>query len=96
MKREEILGVLAAFRERRRDEYGIARIGIFGSAARDDMHGSSDVDVVVFLDQPDLFTIIGIKQELEELLRVPVDVIRFRDRMNLLLKKRIEREAVYV
>ena len=43
-----------------------------------------------------LFTLIGVKQELEELLQRPVDVVRYREKMNTYLKKQIEREAVYV
>jgi hypothetical protein len=42
---------------------------------------ASDVDVVVELGQPDLLALVGIKQELEELLHRPVDVVRYRERM---------------
>ena len=96
MRREEILRILASFRESKRDEFGIVRIGVFGSVARDEMADDSDVDVVVEIARPDLLTLVGIKQELEELLHLPVDVVRYRDRMNPFLKERIEQEAVYV
>ncbi len=75
---------------------GITRIGIFGSLARGEATDASDVDVVVELERPDLLLLVGIKQELEELLQRPVDVVRYREHMNPLLKKRIDREAVYV
>jgi len=96
MRRDEILQTLARFRERKQDEFGIVRIGIFGSVARGEIAGTSDVDVVVELVQPDLLLLVGIKQELEALLQEPVDVVRYRDRMNPFLKRRIEQEAVYV
>jgi predicted nucleotidyltransferase len=96
MRRNEILRVLARFRELKQNEFGIVRIGVFGSVARDEMADASDVDVVVELDQPDLLALVGIKQELEELLHQPVDVVRYRDKMNPFLKRRIEQEAVYV
>jgi len=96
MRREEILQTLAGFRKRKQDEFGIVRIGIFGSVARGEIAGTSDVDVVVELVQPDLLLLVGIKQELEDLLQEPVDVVRYRDRMNPFLKRRIEQEAVYV
>jgi predicted nucleotidyltransferase len=96
MRRDEILQTLARFRERKQDEFGIVRIGVFGSVARDEIAGASDVDVVVELVQPDLLLLVGIKQELEALLDEPVDVVRYRDRMNPFLKRRIEQEAVYV
>ena len=96
MKRNDILRTLARFQDMTRDEFGILRIGVFGSVARNEMVDSSDVDVVVELAQPDLLTMVGIKQELERLLHQPVDVVRYRARMNPFLKRRIEREAVYV
>lgn len=96
MKRDDILRTLVRFRDIKQDEFGIVRIGVFGSVARDEITDISDVDVVVELDRPDLFTLIGIKQELEELLHRSVDVVRYREGMNGYLKRRIEQEAVYV
>jgi predicted nucleotidyltransferase len=96
MTQQEILKTIAQFRRSREDEFGIIRIGIFGSAARDDVDDESDVDVVVEIAEPDLLTLVGIKQELEELLQRPVDVVRYRENMNRFLKQRIERDAVYV
>ncbi|MCB0056221.1 MAG: nucleotidyltransferase domain-containing protein [Caldilinea sp.] len=75
--------------------YGLVRLGIFGSAARDQMTDTSDIDVIVEMP-PDLFQLIGLKQELEELLDRPVDIVRYRDQMNRFLKERIDREAIYV
>lgn len=96
MKRNDILRILAKFRDLKQDEFGIVRIGVFGSVAREENTDASDVDVVVELGRPDLFALVGIKQELEELLHQPVDVVRYREGMNAYLKRRIEQEAVYV
>jgi len=96
MSRQEVLETLAQFHQNRRDEFGIVRIGIFGSTARDTASDQSDVDVVVELSEPDLLRLVGIKQELEALLDRPVDIVRYRKRMNHFLKRRIEEEAVYV
>jgi hypothetical protein len=96
MNRNDILTTLTRFRDLKRDEFGIVRIGVFGSVARGEITEASDIDVVVELDRPDLFTLVGIKQELEELLHRPVDVVRYRERMNSYLKRRMEQEAIYV
>ena len=40
------------------------------------------------------FSLFHLKSELEELLGSPVDIIRLRDRMNELLRRRIEREEI--
>jgi predicted nucleotidyltransferase len=96
MSRQEVLETLAQFYQNRQAEFGIVRIGIFGSTARDTASDQSDVDVVVELSEPDLLRLVGIKQELEALLDRPVDIVRYRKRMNHFLKRRIEEEAVYV
>ena len=96
MKRKDVLRVLARFRDLRQAEFGIVRIGVFGSVAREENTDASDVDVVVELGRPDLLALVGIKQELEEILHQPVDVVRYRAGMNAYLKQRIEQEAVYV
>jgi hypothetical protein len=96
MSRKDVLDTLAQFRQDRQDEFGIVRIGVFGSTARDTASDQSDVDVVVELSKPDLLRLVGIKQELEALLDRPVDIVRYREQMNRFLKQRIEEEAVYV
>lgn len=96
MSRDEIIHFLRRFKESNREKYHIIKIGLFGSAARDCMEEDSDIDVVVELEKQDLFDLIGIKQDLEESLKKPVDIISYRERMNELLKKRIDKEAVYV
>jgi uncharacterized protein len=94
MERTEILNNLKKFKEK--NIYHIERLGVFGSVARDSMINKSDIDVVVVLSKQDLFEIIGIKQSLEEILKSPVDVISYRDKMNPFLKNRIDKEAIYV
>jgi predicted nucleotidyltransferase len=76
--------------------YGITKIGIFGSVARDDASERSDVDIVYEMSRPNLFTVVHLKDELENILNCSVDLVRYRERMNPFLKKRIEKEGVYV
>ncbi len=99
--REGTLGREAILRELKNHlsdferRYGVTRIGIFGSAARDEMREDSDIDVVVEMREPDLFYVVHIKEALEEDFKRPVDVIRYRESMNRYLKARIDREAQY-
>lgn len=76
-------------------EYGVIKIGLFGSYARGKNHHDSDIDIVVELRKPDLLTLVGIKQTVEDDLGTDVDIVRNRKRMNQTLKKRIEQDAVY-
>jgi uncharacterized protein len=65
MSMVRFLQTLSKFQQDRRDEFGIIRLGVFGSTARDQTGEQSDIDVVVELAHPDMFALIGIKQELE-------------------------------
>jgi len=95
MERKEIIAVLKDYKEEFAEQYGIQEIGIFGSVARDETRGESDVDVFVRILKPDLFMLAGIKQDLEEKLHRPVDIVRYRENMNHFLKNRIDSEGVY-
>ena len=96
MNKTQLLAELKKFKATCQDEYGIEGLGIFGSYSRDEARPGSDVDVVVQLAKQDLFNIIGIKQDLEETLHLPVDVVSYRPSMDFFLKKRIDQDAVYV
>ena len=95
MKRADIIKILRQCLEEKQKKQSIRTIGIFGSAAQDSYREQSDIDVVVELENPDLFNLIGIKQDLEERFRCPVDIVRYREKMNRFLKRRIDQEAVY-
>jgi uncharacterized protein len=75
--------------------YGVTRIGIFGSVARNQAHDGSDIDIVVDM-APDLLKRVSLKAELELLFGREVDVIRYWRGMNNHLKTRIDRGTVYV
>ena len=55
----------------------------------------SDVDVCVEMKKPDLFTMVHIKEELQELFGKPVDIVRLRNNMNPMLLKQIKRDGIY-
>jgi len=92
--RREVLRRLTRFSQQHAGEFGLRRIGVFGSAAQDRLTRDSDVDVVVELVEPDLL-LVGIQQELQALLGRPVDVVHYRSRMNPVLKQYIDAEAIY-
>jgi predicted nucleotidyltransferase len=51
--------------------------------------------VVVRILRPDLFMLVGIKNDLEERFHRPVDIVTYWKSMNQFLKKRIDREVLY-
>lgn len=92
----QIIDFLRTQKEVFKREFRVKKIGIFGSCARGDITGESDIDVVVELEKADLFYLIGIKQAIEEAFGNKVDVVRLREKMNKTLKHRIERDVIYV
>jgi predicted nucleotidyltransferase len=95
LSREAILRELKNHLSQFEHLYGVTKIGVFGSVARDEIRENSDIDVVVEMREPDLFYLVHIKETLEKDLQRPVDVIRYRNKMNRYLKARIDREARY-
>ena len=96
LKKSDILESLRKYKKYKGADYDIVSIGIFGSMARDKANDDSDIDVVVVLGKPDMFNLIGIKQDLEDEFKCKIDLVRHRENMNPFLKKRIDEEAVYV
>lgn len=96
MGKNEILTLLKAYKKSSTEKYGIIALGLFGSAAHNDVRDDSDVDVVVKMKKPDLFFMVHIKDELESILRSQVDIIHYGASMNPYLKNRIDKEACYV
>lgn len=96
MNRDEIIISLQQFKIKKKAEYHIDKIGIFGSVAKNEMTDESDIDIVVELKKQDLFNLIGIKQDLEATLHRPVDVVSYRKKMIKFLKRRLDSEALYV
>jgi len=96
MDRKEIIQLLKVFKDENKNKYHIEKLGIFGSVAKNRMKNESDIDIVVNLTKQDLFELIGIKQDLEERLQYPIDIVSYRENMNSFLKKRIDEDAIYV
>lgn len=96
MNREDIINFISGHKAEFEQKFGAKKIGLFGSYARGEVREGSDIDIVVELEKPDLFCLIGIKQTLEEALDHRVDIVRMRDTMNKTLRRRIERDVIYI
>ena len=94
--REDILQFLRDNKERFAEQYGVTKLGLVGSFARNEATEESDVDVCVELDKVTYDILFYFREEIVETTSRSVDLVQVRSGMNDLLKKRIEREAVYV
>ena len=94
--RAEILSLMSRFKPTAQEKYGITKLGIFGSVARGEQTAKSDVDICYEGQAPSLLTLDKIQSELEQLLDCKVDLVRVRENMNNLLRKRILRDGIFV
>ncbi len=74
MKREQVIKILRDH-QAEIDAFGVRRLVLFGSVARDEAHRGSDVDLLVEFERPTgLFGLFALQNRLEELLGCPVDL----------------------
>ena len=76
--------------------FGVKRLALFGSVARDSAQADSDVDILVEFAHPvGLFQFIGLKQYLESLLGCQVDLGTARS-LKPYLQNEVMESAIYV
>ncbi len=94
MERSEALRIISEH-EREIKRFGVQRLALFGSVARDEAGPESDVDVLVeFDDRPiGLFEFVDLQQYLESILNVSVDLVT-EDGLKRQLRENILKEAI--
>ncbi|MFH1227475.1 MAG: nucleotidyltransferase family protein [Planctomycetota bacterium] len=93
---KDIKIVLKRYEPEIRSRYGVKKIGIFGSYARNQQRPKSDLDVLADIDKSvSLLGLVGIENYLSELLGVKVDLIP-REDIRPELKRRILKEVIYI
>ena len=79
-----------------RKDFGVSKIGVFGSVVFGDAGKHSDVDVLVEFNRPvGLFTFVALENHLSERLGRTVDLVA-KDGLKPYLRKEIVRSTVYV
>jgi len=74
--------------------HGAGNVRLFGSLARGEGHEGSDLDLLVTLGEGrSLLDLVGFKQDLEDLVHRPVDVVTERA-LSPYLKERVLSEAI--
>jgi len=92
--KDDILDYFRKSRERFAKQYGVKRIGLFGSIARGEAQADSDMDVLVELQNPTFDHYMDLKFELEDNLGMPVDLV-LADSLKERLRTVIEQEVTY-
>jgi predicted nucleotidyltransferase len=92
---EQYIPILRKFVAEHAAEYGIMRIGIFGSVARGEQTENSDIDIYYEGKSLGLKSLVELPMLLEKYLGAPVDVVRKHDNMRPSFIKRIMRDIIY-
>ena len=96
MNRQRVLQKLAELKPELEKRFGVTRLALFGSTARDEGGPDSDVDIVVSFDGPATSErYFGVQFYLEDELGCPVDLVTEKA-VRAELRPCIEREAVNV
>lgn len=89
MNRSTILTLLSEHQREIREQFGVQRLALFDSAARDELRVDSDIDVLVAFDGPATFPrYFNLRAYLEQLLRREVDLVTDKG-----LKPRVRRHV---
>lgn len=93
---DNVLAVLREHLPALREEYRVKSLAVFGSVVRDEATDQSDVDILVEFDSPPTFSLfMGLKERLEVILGIPVDLAT-PAALKPRIRPRVEREAVHV
>jgi predicted nucleotidyltransferase len=96
MSRLDVLKILRREAANTRARFGVKRLALFGSVARDEARPDSDVDVLVEFDAPvTLDRYMGLKFHLEDALSARVDLVTVSG-LRSRLRPVVEREAIDV
>ena len=72
----EIIKILREHKEELKEKYKIKEIKIFGSYARGEQRGTSDIDIIVdFEETPTLIELLRVEEEIERILGIKVDLL---------------------
>ncbi len=96
MNRQDALDTLTRVKPELTGRFGVTRLALFGSMARDDANQRSDVDVLVAFDGPATSSkYFGVQFMLEDLFGCSIDLVTEKA-LRPELRTYIENEAIYV
>lgn len=97
MNKIEILQFLQQNKQKLANDFGVIKIGLFGSYARGEENPGSDIDIVVEIEssKKTLKNFMGLKYFIEESLHKNVD-LGIESSLKPLVKDSISKEIIYV
>ena len=83
----EIISILKEYKKTMSSQYGIKRLGVFGSVARGEQTES--------IETPNFYILCDIQEDLEKLTGYKIDLLRLRQNLNELLMNNIRRDGIF-
>ena len=96
MEKDECIMLLKKNKTILKDKYGITSLSLFGSTARGEQTGKSDIDLFVETQTANPFLLQDAKEFLEKEMGTSVDIIRNHEYLNQRLRKRILKDRVTI
>ena len=93
---QDCVNKLSAFKQTFGKQFGITKLGIFGSVARQENTEDSDLDIIVEVEKPSLSLMYDLKEQLKAIFKCNVDLVRLRSSLRPMFKSNILKDAVYV
>jgi len=95
MTKNKILNYLINNKQKFKKEFGVEKIGLFGSFARDEATKDSDIDLVIDMKPKSLKKRLSLKQKIETELQTNVDLGYLSSLRNFIAKD-IQKDLIYV
>lgn len=97
MTKTFILDFLTQHKKELNEKYGVIKIGLFGSYARDEQTEDSDIDIAVEIvkEKKNIHTFLNLKREMEKAFEKKVD-LGIESTLKPLAKIYIAKEIIYV
>lgn len=95
MTKAIILDFLSNHKTQIQERFGIQKIGLFGSYAKNEAKDNSDIDIAILSNKKDFFVREDLKNYLQDAFKVSVDV-GYLDSFREFYRKKIEQEIIYV
>lgn len=96
MNKQHVIKLLARSKPELQARFGVAKLALFGSTARNEATNISDIDILVAFDGPATSKrYFGVQFYLEDLFNCPVDLVTEKA-LRLELRPYIEQEQINV
>ena len=96
LDKDNVLSLLKVYYIYNKKEFGIKKIGLFGSYARDEANDGSDIDVLISLQKPSLLKYSSISRQLERIFGRKVDLVSEKAIHTEEFAKQLTKDVIYV